>query len=260
MIPSLYIGRTGLDASQTKLNIISNNLANVSTNGFKKSNAVFEDLIYQNLRQVGASSSGQSQIPTGLQVGTGTRVVSTARIHSQGNLQKTDGPLDLAINGEGFFQVLMPDGTVGYTRDGSFTKDANGQIVNSNGYPVQPTITVPADALSVTVGQDGVVSIMQKGGGGASQIGTLQVTTFVNPAGLESIGGNLYVETSSSGNATPTTPGTNGAGIISQGYVETSNVNIVEELVSMIQAQRTYEVNSKVISTSDQMLRRLADL
>ncbi len=260
MIPSLYIGRTGLDASQTKLNVISNNLANVSTNGFKRSSAVFEDLIYQNVRQVGAQSSGQSQIPTGLQVGTGTRVVATARIHSQGNLQKTDGPLDLAINGEGFFQVLMPDGTIGYTRDGSFQKDSNGQIVNSNGYPLQPNINVPGDTISLTIGNDGTVSVTQKGTAGATQIGNIQLTTFVNPAGLESIGGNVYIETASSGNATPTTPGTNGSGIISQGYVETSNVNIVEELVSMIQAQRTYEVNSKVISTSDQMLRKLSEL
>lgn len=260
MIPSLYIGRTGLDASQTKLNVISNNLANVSTNGFKRSSAIFEDLIYQNVRQVGAQSSSQTQIPTGLQIGTGTRIVSTARIHTQGNLQKTDGPLDLAINGEGFFQVLLPDGTVGYTRDGSFQKDSNGQIVTSNGYPLQPNISVPADTISFTVANDGTVSVTQKGTVGSNQIGNLQLTTFVNPAGLESVGGNVYIETSASGNATPTTPGTNGAGVISQGYVETSNVNIVEELVSMIQAQRTYEVNSKVISTSDQMLRRLSDL
>ncbi len=260
MIPSLYIARTGLDASQTKLNVISNNLANVSTNGFKRSSAIFEDLIYQNVRQVGAASSGQSQIPTGLQIGTGTRVVSTARVHSQGNLQKTEGSLDLAINGEGFFQVLMPDGTIGYTRDGAFQKDSAGQIVTSNGYPLQPAINVPPDTISITIGNDGLVSITQKGTTGATQIGNIQLSTFVNPAGLESVGGNIYVETASSGTPTNNTPGTNGAGIVSQGYVETSNVNIVEELVSMIQAQRTYEINSKVISTSDQMLRKLGEL
>lgn len=260
MIPSLYIARTGLDSSQTKLNVISNNLANVSTNGFKKSSAIFEDLIYQNVRQVGAQSSGQSQIPTGLQIGTGTRVVSTARMHSQGNLQKTEGSLDLAINGEGFFQVLMPDGTIGYTRDGSFQKDSAGQIVTSNGYPLQPAINVPPDTISITIGNDGLVSVTQKGTTGSTQIGNIQLSNFVNPAGLESIGSNIYVETSASGAPTNNTPGTNGSGVVSQGYVETSNVNIVEELVSMIQAQRTYEINSKVISTSDQMLRKLGEL
>ena len=260
MIRSLWIARTGLDAQQTQLDVIANNLANVSTNGFKRARAVFEDLLYQNLRQPGAQSSQQTQIPSGLQLGTGARPVSTARIFTQGNLQKTDNTLDVAINGNGFFQVLLPDGTTGYTRDGSFQKDNQGQIVTSNGYPLSPNITIPADALSVTVGTDGTISVTQPGVATATQIGALQLATFVNPGGLLSIGQNLFLETASSGTPTPNTPGTNGAGAVNQGYVETSNVNVAEELVTMIQTQRAYELNSKVVSTSDNMLGRLTQL
>ncbi|TXI79489.1 MAG: flagellar basal-body rod protein FlgG [Dechloromonas sp.] len=260
MIRSLWIARTGLDAQQTQLDVIANNLSNVSTNGFKRARAVFEDLLYQNLRQPGAQSSQQTQIPSGLQLGTGARPVSTARIFTQGNLQKTDNALDVAINGNGFFQVLLPDGTTGYTRDGSFQKDNQGQIVTSNGYPVSPNITIPADALSVTVGTDGTISVTQPGVAAATQIGALQLATFVNPGGLLSVGQNLFLETASSGTPTPNTPGTNGAGAVNQGYVETSNVNVAEELVTMIQTQRAYELNSKVVSTSDSMLGRLTQL
>ncbi len=260
MIRSLWIARTGLDAQQTQLDVIANNLSNVSTNGFKRARAVFEDLLYQNLRQPGAQSSQQTQIPSGLQLGTGARPVSTARIFTQGNLQKTDNALDVAINGNGFFQVLLPDGTTGYTRDGSFQKDNQGQIVTSNGYPVSPNITIPADALSVTVGTDGTISVTQPGVAAATQIGALQLATFVNPGGLLSVGQNLFLETASSGTPTPNTPGTNGAGAVNQGYVETSNVNVAEELVTMIQTQRAYELNSKVVSTSDTMLGRLTQL
>ena len=260
MIRSLWIARTGLDAQQTQLDVIANNLSNVSTNGFKRARAVFEDLLYQNLRQPGAQSSQQTQIPSGLQLGTGARPVSTARIFTQGNLQKTDNALDVAINGTGFFQVLLPDGTTGYTRDGSFQKDNQGQIVTSNGYPVSPNITIPADALSVTVGTDGTISVTQPGVAAATQIGALQLATFVNPGGLLSVGQNLFLETASSGTPTPNTPGTNGAGAVNQGYVETSNVNVAEELVTMIQTQRAYELNSKVVSTSDSMLGRLTQL
>lgn len=260
MIRSLWIARTGLDAQQTQLDVIANNLSNVSTNGFKRARAVFEDLLYQNLRQPGAQSSQQTQIPSGLQLGTGARPVSTARIFTQGNLQKTDNALDVAINGNGFFQVLLPDGTTGYTRDGSFQKDNQGQIVTSNGYPVSPNITIPADALSVTVGTDGTISVTQPGVAAATQIGALQLATFVNPGGLLSVGQNLFLETASSGTPTPNTPGTNGAGAVNQGYVETSNVNVAEELVTMIQTQRAYELNSKVVLTSDSMLGRLTQL
>ncbi len=260
MIRSLWIARTGLDAQQTQLDVIANNLANVSTNGFKRSRAVFEDLLYQTLRQPGAQSSQQTQIPSGLQIGTGARPVSTARIFTQGNIQKTDSPLDIAVQGNGFFQILLPDGTTGYTRDGSFQKDNQGQIVTSDGYPLSPNITIPANALTVTVCTDGTVSVTQAGTTGTTQIGSIQLATFINPAGLQSMGQNLFLETASSGTPTPNTPGTNGAGIVNQGYVETSNVNVAEELVTMIQTQRAYELNSKVVSTSDAMLGRLTQL
>lgn len=260
MIRSLWVARTGLDAQQTQLDVISNNLANVSTNGFKRSRAVFADLLYQTMRQPGAQSSQQTQIPAGLQLGTGVRPVSTARVFTQGNLQKTDNALDMGINGNGFFQILLPDGTTGYTRDGSFLKDNQGQIVTSDGYPLQPNITIPADALTVTVGTDGTVSITQPGSAATTQIGNIQLATFINPTGLQSIGQNLFLETAASGTPTPNTPGSNGAGVVNQGYVETSNVNVAEELVTMIQTQRAYELNSKVISTSDAMLGRLTQL
>jgi len=260
MIRSLWIARTGLDAQQTQLDVIANNLANVSTNGFKRGRAVFEDLLYQTMRQPGAQSSQQTQIPSGLQLGTGARPVTTARIHTQGNLMQTGNGLDLGINGAGFFQITLPDGTIAYTRDGSFQKDNQGQIVTANGYPLQPSVTIPSDALTVTISADGVVSVTQPGSSSATQVGTVQVATFINPGGLQSIGENLFLETAASGSPTPNTPGLNGSGTLNQFYVETSNVNVAEELVSMIQTQRAYEVNSKVVSTSDAMLGRLTQL
>lgn len=260
MIRSLWIARTGLDAQQTQLDVISNNLANVSTNGFKRARAVFEDLLYQTIRQPGAQSSQQTQVPAGLQLGTGARPISTARIFTQGNLQKTDNTLDVAISGNGFFQILLPDGTTAYTRDGSFQKDNQGQIVTADGYPLQPNITIPANALTVSIGTDGTVSVTQSGTAATTQIGNIQLATFINPAGLQSIGQNLFLETAASGTPTPNTPGTNGAGLVNQTYVETSNVNVAEELVTMIQTQRAYELNSKVVSTSDAMLGRLTQL
>jgi len=260
MIRSLWISKTGLDAQQTQMDVISNNLANVSTTGFKRSRAVFEDLLYQNLRQPGAQSSQQTQLPSGLQLGTGVRPVATERIFTQGNLQSTGNGKDVAISGAGFFHVQMPDGTAAYTRDGSFQVDSQGQLVTSSGYVVQPAITIPADAQSFTIGRDGVVSITQAGSSQPVQVGTLQLTTFINPAGLESKGENLYVETAASGTANTNAPGSNGAGTLTQGYVETSNVNVVEELVNMIQTQRAYEINSKAITTSDQMLQRLSQM
>lgn len=260
MIRSLWIARTGLDAQQTQLDVIANNLANVSTNGFKRGRAVFEDLLYQTLRQPGAQSSQQTQVPAGLQLGTGVRPVSTARIFTQGNIQKTDNSLDLGIQGDGFFQILLPDGTTGYTRDGSFQKDNQGQIVTADGYPLQPNITIPATAVSVSIGTDGTVTITQSGSAASTQIGSVQLANFINPAGLQSMGQNLFLETAASGTPTPNTPGTNGVGTVNQGYVETSNVNVAEELVSMIQTQRAYELNSKVVSTSDAMLGRLTQL
>ena len=260
MIRSLWIARTGLDAQQTQLDVIANNLANVSTNGFKRGRAVFADLLYQTMRQPGAQSSQQTQIPSGLQIGTGAQSVSTVRQHTQGNLQQTGNGLDVAINGAGYFQITLPDGTIAYTRDGSFQKDNQGQIVNSSGYPLQPAITIPADAISMTISTDGVVSVVQPGNAASTQIGTMQVATFINPGGLQSIGDNLFLETGSSGAPTPNTPGLNGAGVLNQFYVETSNVNVAEELVTMISTQRAYELNSKVVSTSDAMLGRLTQL
>ncbi len=260
MIRSLWIARTGLDAQQMQLDVIANNLANTSTNGFKKSRAVFEDLLYQTLRQPGAQSSQQTQIPAGLQLGTGVKPVSTERIHTQGNLQQTGNDLDVAINGAGFFQILMPDGSTAYTRDGSFHKDNQGQMVTASGYPLQPSVTIPQNATSLTIGKDGTVSITQPGNTAAIQIGAIQLVSFINPSGLQSVGENLYLETSASGTPTPNTPGTNGLGVLNHKYVETSNVNVAEELVSMIQTQRAYELNSKVVSTSDQMLGRLTQM
>jgi flagellar basal-body rod protein FlgG len=260
MIRSLWISKTGLDAQQTQMDVIANNLANVSTSGFKRSRAVFEDLLYQTMRQPGAQSSQQTQLPTGLQVGTGVRPVATERIFTQGNLQQTSNDKDVAVQGAGFFQVLLPDGTAAYTRDGSFHIDSQGQMVTSSGFVVQPAITIPANAQSMTIARDGTVSVTQAGVAAPTQIGTLQLTTFVNPAGLEAKGENMYVETSASGNPNNNTPGTNGAGLLAQGYVETSNVNVVEELVNMIQTQRAYEINSKAVQTSDQMLQKISQL
>ncbi|MBX9610136.1 MAG: flagellar basal-body rod protein FlgG [Burkholderiales bacterium] len=260
MIRSLWIAKTGLEAQQMQLDTITHNLANVSTNGYKRSHAVFEDLLYQNLRQSGAPSTQQTQLPTGLQLGTGVRPVSTARNFSQGNLQQTSNSLDLAINGQGFFQITQPDGSVGYTRDGSFQVDAQGQIVNANGNPLSPTITVPANAQNVTVAQDGTVSATVPGSTTPQQLGQIQLASFINPAGLDPKGGNLFAETAASGNPQTGNAGANGLGVLNQGFVETSNVNVVEELVAMIQTQRAYEINSKAIQTSDQMLGRLAQL
>jgi flagellar basal-body rod protein FlgG len=242
------------------MDVISNNLANVSTSGFKRARAVFEDLLYQTIRQPGAQSSEQTQLPSGLQIGTGVKPVATERVFTQGNLQQTGNSKDVAIQGNGFFQVLMPDGTTAYTRDGSLQTDANGQLVTASGYAVQPAITVPADTQTLSIARDGTVSVQQAGSATPVTIGTLQLAMFVNPAGLQSLGENLYGETASSGTPSSNAPGSNGAGLLNQGYVETSNVNVVEELVNMIQTQRAYEINSKAIQTSDQMLQRLTQL
>jgi len=260
MIRSLWISKTGMEAQQTQLDTIAHNLANSSTNGYKRSHAVFEDLIYQNLRQAGANSTEQTQLPTGLQLGLGTRAVATARNFSQGNLQQTTNALDVAIKGQGFFQIQLPDGTTGYSRDGSFQVDAQGQLVTNNGYVVAPGIQIPAQAQSITIGNDGTVSVTLPGQVAAQTVGQLTLASFVNPAGLEPRGQNLFTETAASGTANTGQPGSNGLGALQQGFVETSNVNVVEELVAMIQTQRAYELNSKAIQTSDQMLQRLSQL
>jgi len=260
LIRSLWISKTGMDAQQTQLDVVSNNLANVNTTGFKRSRAVFEDLLYQNAREPGAQSSQQTTLPSGLQIGTGTRVVTTERLHTQGNLTKTGNSTDVAINGNGFFQVQMPDGTLAYTRDGNFQINAQGQLVTSSGYPVQPAVTVPQNATSLTVGKDGVVTVTMPGTVNNTQVGTFQLANFINPAGLRSLGENLYAETEASGTANLANPGSNGVGALNQNYVETSNVNVVEEMVNMIQTQRAYEINSKSVQTSDQMLEKLSQL
>ncbi len=261
MMRSLWIAKTGLEGQQTSMDVISNNLANVSTNGFKRGRAVFQDLMYQTLRQPGAQVGDATQLPSGLQLGTGARVAATERIHSTGNLNNTGSEMDVAINGRGFLPVELPDGTQAYTRDGALQRDQNGQLVTVSGYVIQPPINVPDNALSITIGNDGMVSVTQPGAAGVNvQIVQLQIATFINPTGLQSIGENLYLETDSSGPANLLQPGVDGAGSIMQKYVETSNVNVAEELVNMITTQRAYEMNSKAVKTSDEMLARLTQL
>ncbi len=260
MINSLWISKTGMEAQQTQLDVISHNLANVSTTGFKRGTAMFEDLMYQNLRQVGANSSEQSQLPTGLQIGLGVRTVATSRSFTQGSMQQSNNQLDLAIKGNGFFQVTMPDGTTGYTRDGSFQVDAQGRLVTASGLPVANGITVPPNATNISISSSGAVSASVAGSTAPQQIGTLALANFVNPAGLEPRGENLYAETAASGQPQGGTAGSNGLGSVMQGFLETSNVNVVQELVSMIQTQRAYEMNSKAIQTSDQMLQKLSQI
>lgn len=261
MIRSLWIAKTGLESQQTNMDVISNNLANVNTTGFKRGRAVFEDLMYQTLRQPGAQVGAANQLPTGLQIGTGVRTVATERIHTQGNLRDTGNSLDIAIQGRGFLQVEMPDGTVAYTRDGSLQVDQEGQLVTAGGYPIQPPINIPDNALTISIARDGTVSVTQPGAAGTNvEVGQLELTTFINPAGLQSAGENLYIETDASGPANFAQPGLDGAGLVLQNYVETSNVNVAEELVNMITTQRAYEMNSKAVQTSDQMLARLTQL
>jgi flagellar basal-body rod protein FlgG len=260
MIRSLWIAKTGMEGQQAKLDAISNNLANVGTNGFKRGGVVFEDLMYQNLRAPGAAAGEQGQLPTGLQVGLGVRVAASTRHFGQGTLQQTANNFDLAIQGQGFFQVQMPDGTTGYTRDGAFQVDANGQLVTKEGYTVLPGITVPAQALGVTVGLDGTVTAGMPGQPEPQPLGQIQIASFINPAGLDPRGQNIYSETAASGGPITGEPGAEQFGTLLQGFVEGSNVNVVEELVSMIATQRAYELNSKAIQTSDQMLQRLNQL
>lgn len=254
MNPALWIAKTGLDAQQTRMAVTSNNLANVNTTGFKRDRASFEDLLYQTVRQPGGATSEQTQLPTGLQVGTGVRVAATAKQFSQGNLNNTGNALDVAINGRGFFEVLMPDGSTAYTRDGSFQINSQGELVTNEGYPVQPGLQLPEGAQSVTIGADGTVSVQVAGQAAPVQVGQLTLSDFVNPAGLEAKGENLYVETGASGPAQSGAPGQGGVGTLVQGSLEGSNVNVVEELVSMIETQRAYETNAKAISTTDSML------
>jgi len=254
MLPALWVSKTGLSAQDTQLAAIANNLANVSTTGFKRDRVEFEDLMYQIRRQPGAASSQQSELPSGLQLGTGVRVVGTQKLFSAGNPQNTEHPMDLAIDGRGFFQVMLPDGNIGYTRAGSFHLNGEGQMVTAQGFVLEPAISLPAEVKKFSVGEDGSVSITTAGDSQAQEIGNIQLADFINPAGLEAIGGNLFVETTASGAPRVGTPGLDGIGALKQGTLEGSNVSVVEELVNMITTQRAYEMNSKVIASADQML------
>ena len=254
MASALNIAQTGLDAQQTRLSVISNNLANVSTTGFKKGRAVFEDLLYETITQPGANSSQNTELPSGLMIGTGVRTVSSTKIFTQGTLSQTDNALDIAIQGRGFLQVLMPDGSTAYTRDGSLSMSSQGQLVTSSGYEIDPGVTIPSETLTVTIGTDGTVSALTAGSSAPSQIGTLQLADFINPQGLQPVGQNLFKESVASGNPQTGNLGLNGLGTLIQGAVESSNVNVVEELVDMIETQRAYEMNSKAIQTVDEML------
>lgn len=257
MNQALWVAKTGLDAQQTRMTVVSNNLANVNTTGFKQDRAVFEDLLYQNIRQVGGQSSQDTELPSGMNLGTGVRVVATEKMFTQGNILQTNAALDVAIKGRGFFQILKPDGNLAYTRDGTFQTNSEGELVTSSGYLVQPGITIPDGAQSVTIGTDGIVSVVIAGQVTPSQVGTLETVDFINPTGLQAIGENLFLETASSGPVQAGTPGVDGFGALVQGALEGSNVNVVAELVNMIETQRAYEMNSKAISTNDQMMQYL---
>ena len=243
MNPALWIAKTGLDAQQTRLSVISNNLANVNTTGFKRDTAVFEDLIYQTIRQVGGKTSEDTSLPSGMSLGTGVRVVATEKLHTQGNLSQTGNALDVAIQGRGFFQILRPDGSVSYTRDGSFQIDANGQVVTASGYQLQPAITIPSNSQSITVGEDGTVSVLAGATATPTVIGNIQTVDFINPTGLQAVGGNLFLETAASGSPQTGTPGLNGLGRLASGALESSNVNVVEELVNMIETQLFHHID-----------------
>ncbi|MDB5967591.1 MAG: flgG [Hydrocarboniphaga sp.] len=257
MNSALWVAKTGLDAQQTRMAVVSNNLANVNTTGFKRGRANFQDLLYQNVQTAGAQTSTQTQSPSGLSLGTGVRIGATEKLFTQGNMSLTNNSMDVAINGRGFFQVLQPDGTIAYTRDGSFQVDSQGQIVTDKGYAVQPGLQIPTGAQNMTISGDGIVSVTLSGQTTPQQIGTLTIADFINPAGLQARGENLYSETAASGSPQSGTPGLNGLGALVQGSLEASNVNVVEEMVNMIETQRAYEMNSKAISTTDQMLQFL---
>jgi flagellar basal-body rod protein FlgG len=254
MTQALWIAKTGLDAQQTRMAVVANNLANVNTTGFKQGRAVFEDLLYQNVRQPGGSSSQDTLLPSGMSLGTGVRVVATEKMFTQGSVLNTENALDVAVNGRGFLQVLKPDGEIAYTRDGSLQRNDQGEMVTASGYVVQPGISIPDGAQAITIGSDGIVSVKFAGQATPSQVGTLELADFINPVGLQSVGENLYIETAASGPAQSGTPGLNGLGTLVQGALEGSNVNVVAELVNMIETQRAYEMNSKAITTNDQMM------
>ncbi len=254
MIRSLFIAATGMEAQKLNIDVISNNLANVNTAGYKKSRADFQELLYQDLKTPGATSAEGAQIPSGIQVGLGVRPVAVQKVFLQGDFAHTGNNLDLVIEGDGFFQILKPDGEIAYSRSGAFKLDSEGRIVNSDGYSLEPSITIPANTLSITVGSDGKVTVLQAGSNKPTEIGQIELARFINPGGLKALGKNLFAPTGSSGEATTANPGSDGLGTIAQGFIELSNVNIVEEMVNMIVSQRAYEINSKAVQASDDML------
>ena len=254
MQSSLYIGATGMEAQRVNIDVISNNLANVNTSGFKRSRADFQELMYQTNQAAGTETAAGTEVPTGIQIGLGVEPSSVQKIFQQGGLTTTENPLDLAIEGDGFFQISMPDGETGYTRAGNFKLDSQGEIVTSEGNPLEPSITIPGDTLSITITSDGTVSALQAGNLTPTTIGQIELARFTNPGGLNAMGKNIFMPSGSSGSVTTANPGSDGLGSVNQGFVEMSNVNIVEEMVNMIVSQRAYELNSKVVQTSDQML------
>ena len=257
---SLSIASTGMLAQQTNVDVISNNIANMSTTAFKRQRAEFHDLLYQQVSRAGAASGNDSKLPTGIQIGAGVKTGGVYRIAEQGALSQTDNPYDMAIQGKGFFQIIMPSGEIGYTRDGSFQLSDQGELVTADGYPVQPGITVPQGAVAVTVSKTGEVQITLAGTPAPQTVGQLQLATFVNEAGLAAQGGNLFLETAASGQATIAAPGEPGFGTLTQGFVEQSNVNPVSEITALITAQRAYEMNSRVVKTADEMLATTSQL
>ena len=251
---SMFISATGMEAQRLNIDVISNNLANVNTNGFKKSRADFQELLYQNIKTPGAPSADGTEVPTGIQLGLGVKPAAVQRMFRQGDFVSTENPLDMVIEGDGFFQISMPEGDIAYTRAGSFKIDSEGRVVNSEGYPLEPAITLPSDTLSITITADGTISVLQPGSEEISEIGNIELAQFINPGGLKSIGRNLYLQSGASGESTTSNPGSDGLGTINQGFLELSNVNVVEEMVNMIASQRAYELNSKMVKTSDEML------
>ena len=260
MIRALYTAASGMNAQQANIDNIANNLANVNTSGFKKSRVEFEDLVYQKIKAAGSPSSSEGESPVGLEAGLGSRAVATSRNFTSGNLRSTGSSLDIAVEGSGFFQLSMPGGETGYTRAGMFHVNGQGEVVTNEGYALEPALNIPANATSITISKDGIVSVTVPGQGTPQQVGTLELAQFQNPAGLEARGGNIYVVTSASGDPSTTVPGTDGAGTLVQGFVEDSNVSVVEEMVAMILGQRAYEANSKVIRTADEMLQQVNGL
>jgi flagellar basal-body rod protein FlgG len=257
---ALWTAATGMHSQQLTLDVIANNLANVQTAGFKRSRVDFQDLVYETPQAPGTSSAQDSEVPSGFQIGHGSRAVSTQRLFVEGDLQQTGNPLDLALEGDGFFQITQPNGETAYTRAGTFKKDSQGRMVTTEGFPLQPEISIPEDALSVTIGVDGTVSVTQPGVLQPQQIGTIELTRFINPAGLQGLGRNLFLPTQSSGDPIPGTPGQEGVGTLLQGFVEMSNVNVVEEMVNLIVGQRAYEINSRAIRTADEMMQTANNL